>query len=74
MRQAVTLSQRLSITLGYLGAGNDFEDLKLLNAISCLSVGIIVLETCLFLGTQAVNERILHNTVYRMGARCGAVG
>jgi hypothetical protein len=46
MREAITPSQRLSITLCYLATGNTFEDLKFRSAISPQSIGIIVLETC----------------------------
>jgi hypothetical protein len=46
MRDAIPQSQRLSVTLCYLAAGNTFEDLKFTSAISPQSVGIIVMETC----------------------------
>jgi hypothetical protein len=42
MREAFTLSQRLSIFLGYLAIENAFEDLKFINAMS-QSIGSIVL-------------------------------
>jgi hypothetical protein len=60
MREAVTHSQRLWITLRYLASGNNFED-KFIRV-----TGITVLETCLLLGSQAVTERILRNTVHRL--------
>lgn len=44
MREAVTLSQCLSITPGYLATGNALEDLKFINAVSPQSIGIIVLK------------------------------
>jgi hypothetical protein len=46
MREAV--SQCLSIALRYLATGNSFEDLKFLG-VTCQSVGITVLETCVLL-------------------------
>ena len=45
MRDAIPLSQRLSITLRYLATGNTFEDLKFISAISPQLIGIIVMET-----------------------------
>jgi hypothetical protein len=55
MREAVTYSQRLSITLRYLATGNNFEDLTFVRVTS-QSPGITVLETRLLLGTQTVTE------------------
>jgi hypothetical protein len=46
MRDAIPPSQRLSITLHYLSAGNTFEDLKFTSAVSPQSIGIIVMKTC----------------------------
>ena len=46
MRDAIAVSQRLSITLRYLATGNSFEDLKFLTAVSPQSIGHIVMETC----------------------------
>ena len=46
MWETVTLSQLLSIVLGYLGTGNAFEGLQYINAVSPQS-RIIVLETCI---------------------------
>lgn len=46
MRDAISPSQRLSITLRYLATGNNFEDLKFISAVSPQSIGIIVMETC----------------------------
>lgn len=46
MRDAISPSQRLSITLRYLATGNTFEDLKFISAVSPQSIGIIVMETC----------------------------
>jgi hypothetical protein len=43
MREAVTYSQRLSITLRYLATGNNFEDLKL-KRFTAQSTGIIALD------------------------------
>ncbi|XP_055625145.1 putative nuclease HARBI1 [Toxorhynchites rutilus septentrionalis] len=46
MRDAIPVSQRLSITLRYLATGNTFEDLKFSAAVSPQSIGHIVIETC----------------------------
>ncbi|KAG5877868.1 hypothetical protein JTB14_031384 [Gonioctena quinquepunctata] len=46
MRDAISPSQRLSITLQYLATGNTFEDLKFTSAISPQSIGMIVMDTC----------------------------
>lgn len=46
MREAISVNERLSITLRYLATGNTFEDLKFLSAISPQSISSIVLETC----------------------------
>lgn len=46
MRDAIPVSQRLSITLRYLATGNSFEDMKFLTAVSPQSIGQIVIETC----------------------------
>jgi hypothetical protein len=56
MREAVTHSQCLSITLCYLATGNAFEDLKFINAVSPQSVGIIVPENYLLIGRQTVTK------------------
>jgi len=45
MQEAVTPSQRASITLCYLDGGNTFEGLKFLRARSPQSIGIPVLQT-----------------------------
>jgi hypothetical protein len=65
MWEAVTYSQRLSITLRCLATGNNFEDLKFIRVTS-QSTGIIVQETCLLLGRQTVTEWILRSTVHRL--------
>lgn len=46
MRDAISVNQRLSITLRFLATGNTFADLKFISAISEQSIGIIVNETC----------------------------
>ena len=46
IRDAIPPGQRLSITLRYLATGNTFEDLKFTSAVSPLSIGVIVMETC----------------------------
>lgn len=46
MREAISVNERLSITLRYLATGNTFEDLKFLSAVSPQSISSIVLETC----------------------------
>ena len=46
MGEAISSSQRLSITLRYLATGNTFEDLKLTCAVSLQSICIIVMEIC----------------------------
>jgi hypothetical protein len=46
MRDAISPSQHLSITLRYLATGNNFEDLKFTSAISPQSIGIIFMKTC----------------------------
>lgn len=46
MRDAISVSERLSITLRYLASGNSFEDLKFTSAISAQAIGRIVVETC----------------------------
>ena len=65
MWETVTLSQLLSIVLGYLGTGNAYEDMKFINAVSPQS-GIIVPETCWLLGRQTETEWILHNTIHSL--------
>ena len=50
MREAATLRQGLSITLGHLTTGCGFEDLIISNLFSRLQ------ETCLLLGRQAAVE------------------
>ena len=65
MREAVPLSQRVSITVDYFATGNIFEDLKIHKRyISSRSIRIIVLETCFLTDIQTVAELILRNTVY----------
>jgi len=51
-----TLSQLLSITLGYLATGNAFGNLEFINVTSPQSNGIIMLDTCLLLRRQTVTE------------------
>lgn len=46
MRDPISPSQRLSITLRYLATGNTFEDLKFGCAVSPQAIGKIVIETC----------------------------
>ncbi|RUM45877.1 MAG: hypothetical protein DSY80_02855 [Desulfocapsa sp.] len=43
MRDPISPSERLSVTLRYLATGNSFEDLKFSSAVS---PGKIVIETC----------------------------
>ncbi|KAG5869550.1 hypothetical protein JTB14_037167 [Gonioctena quinquepunctata] len=57
MRDAISPSQRLSITLRYLATGNTFEDLKFTSAISPQSISMIVMETCTAL-THCLKEYI----------------
>jgi len=64
MWEAVTQSQRLSITLRYLDTGNDLADMKFIRVTS-QSTGIIMQETCLVLGRQTVPEYTERNTVHR---------
>ncbi|KAG5887880.1 hypothetical protein JTB14_015532 [Gonioctena quinquepunctata] len=59
MRDAISPSQRLSITLRYLATGNTFEDFT--SAISPQSIGMIVMETCTAL-THCLKEYIQHCT------------
>ena len=47
MRKAITVKQRLIITLRYLATGNSFADLQYSSAVSRQFVGEIVIETCL---------------------------
>ena len=47
MRKAITVKQRLIITLRYLATGNSFADLQYSSAVSRQCVGEIVIETCL---------------------------
>jgi len=63
-REAVTHSQRLSITLRYLVTGNNFEDLKFVRVTS-RSIGSIVLRRFLLIGRQTVTECILSSTIHR---------
>lgn len=65
MPVAGTLSQLLSITLGYLATGNAFGGLGFINATSPQSNWIIMLETCLLLRRQTITEWISRNTDYR---------
>jgi hypothetical protein len=51
-----TLSQLLSITLGYLATGNAFGNLEFINVTSPQSNGIIMLDTCLLLRRQTITE------------------
>jgi hypothetical protein len=51
MREAVIFSEHLSIMLHYLATGNNFEDVKFIQVPS-QSIGIVVLEMCLLLGSE----------------------
>jgi len=55
MRDAVTHSHRLCITLHYLANDDNSESLKIVR-ITSQSTGIIVLEMCLLLGWQTMAE------------------
>ncbi|KAJ8950512.1 hypothetical protein NQ318_015256 [Aromia moschata] len=58
MREAISASQRLSITLRYLASGIDLEDLKFTSAIAPQTLEfIIIMETCSAI-TKALNENI----------------
>ncbi|GFO29311.1 Pol polyprotein [Plakobranchus ocellatus] len=46
MRDAISPTDKLSITLRFLATGNSFEDLKFISAISPQAIGSIVMETC----------------------------
>ena len=46
MRQPISPTDRLSITLRFLTTGNTFEDLKFVSAIAPQTIGKIVIETC----------------------------
>ncbi|GFO24820.1 hypothetical protein PoB_005132500 [Plakobranchus ocellatus] len=46
MRDAISPTYRLSITLRFLATGNSFEDLKFMSAICPQAIGNIVMETC----------------------------
>ena len=64
MWEAVTQSQRLSITLLYLDTGNNLADMKFKSRISvnwdyCAG-------GCLVLRRRTVPEQIMRNTVYRL--------
>ncbi|GFN94113.1 hypothetical protein PoB_002061900 [Plakobranchus ocellatus] len=48
MRQSISPTERLSITLRYLATGNTFEDLKFASAIAPQTIGKIVIETFKF--------------------------
>lgn len=55
MRDAIPVSQRLSITLRYLSTMNDmnsYEDMTFLTAVSPQSIGQIVIEMC----TALIND------------------
>jgi hypothetical protein len=46
MRRAITLHERLSVTLHFLETGRSYKDLKFSTEISAQSFGVITLETC----------------------------
>lgn len=46
MRQPISPTERLSITLRYLATGNTFEELKFVSAIAPQTISKIVIETC----------------------------
>ncbi|VVC25995.1 Hypothetical protein CINCED_3A007474 [Cinara cedri] len=46
MMEAISVNERLSITLRYLATGNTFEDLTFLSAILPQSISNIVQKTC----------------------------
>jgi hypothetical protein len=55
--EVVTLSQRVSISVGYFTTGTAFEDLKIHKRyVSAGFIGIIVLETCFLIGMQTAAE------------------
>jgi hypothetical protein len=54
MSVAGTLSQLVSITIGYLGTRNVSEDLEFINFTSPQPNGIIMLETYLLLRRQII--------------------
>ncbi|KAJ8956450.1 hypothetical protein NQ318_010764 [Aromia moschata] len=57
MREAISASQRLSITLRYLASGIDLEDLKFTCAIAPQTLEFIIMETCSAI-TKALKENI----------------
>jgi hypothetical protein len=65
MRVAGTLSQPVSIILGYLAARSVFEDLEFIYVTSPQSNGIIMMKTYLLLRSQTITEWISLNTNYR---------
>lgn len=46
MREAISVENRLAITLRFLATGNSFEDMKFSYAVSPQSISCIVIETC----------------------------
>ena len=46
MREPISPTERLSLTLRYLATGNTFEDMKFITAIAPQTIGRIVIETC----------------------------
>lgn len=46
LREAISLHERLSVTLRYLATGRTYEDLKFTAVISAQSLGQIIPETC----------------------------
>jgi hypothetical protein len=65
MWEAVSQSQRLSITLRNLDTENNLADMKFITVTS-QSIGIIVEVTSLVPGRQTVPERIERSTVHRL--------
>ncbi|KAJ8936864.1 hypothetical protein NQ318_009527 [Aromia moschata] len=57
MREAISASQRLSITLRYLASGIDLEDLKFTCAIAPQTLDFIIMETCSAI-TKVLKENI----------------
>ncbi|KAJ8938939.1 hypothetical protein NQ318_014556 [Aromia moschata] len=57
MREAISASQILSITLRYLASGMDLEDLKFTCAIAPQTLEFIIMETCSAI-TKALKENI----------------
>ncbi|KAJ8946735.1 hypothetical protein NQ318_002565 [Aromia moschata] len=69
MREAISASQRLSITLRYLESGMDLEDLKLTCAIAPQNLEFIIMETCSAI-TKALKQNIQITEVIHVLVRC----